>query len=62
MPTKPLNIWEALKVFKARPRPKPVACMHTLCPKCHGTGRDVMGQMCVHAMSCPCPKHRPGSL
>lgn len=32
-------------------------CLHDTCPKCHGTGRDsITGGMCVHHISCPCPK------
>ncbi|WEU68942.1 hypothetical protein HS371_52 [Klebsiella phage vB_KpP_HS37] len=31
-------------------------CLHAACTKCHGTGVDKNGKMCVHALSCPCPK------
>lgn len=34
-----------------------VGCMHDACPNCGGTGirKDGLG-MCVHGISCPCPK------
>lgn len=31
-------------------------CLHAACTRCHGTGVDKNGKMCVHALSCPCPK------
>jgi len=34
-------------------------CMHDRCPECHGTGKKWNGQMCVHMLSCPCPKCSP---
>lgn len=33
-------------------------CMHDNCSSCHGSGMSVYGGMCVHMMSCPCPKCR----
>lgn len=30
-------------------------CLHEACQRCHGTGHSIHG-MCVHALSCPCPK------
>ena len=34
-------------------------CLYLTCTRCGGTGRDSLGRMCVHAMSCPCPKCTP---
>lgn len=34
-------------------------CMHQSCPDCFGTGRKANGQMCLHMMSCPCPRCTP---
>lgn len=34
-------------------------CLHDSCPNCHGTGRDSFGHICVHALSCPCPRCSP---
>lgn len=31
-------------------------CLHDECFECHGTGRKLNGQICVHLLSCPCPK------
>lgn len=31
-------------------------CLHDQCPTCHGTGISIYGGMCVHGISCPCPK------
>jgi len=31
-------------------------CMHDQCSECHGTGIKHDGSMCVHMISCPCPK------
>ena len=32
------------------------ACLHDQCTECHGTGVKFDGSMCVHNISCPCPK------
>lgn len=32
------------------------ACFHDACPSCKGTGRKEDGEICVHHISCPCPK------
>ena len=38
-------------------RDSEVKCLNKSCPECGGTGRKrVNGQMCVHYISCPCPK------
>jgi hypothetical protein len=34
-------------------------CMHDGCPECLGTGIRKNGSMCVHMLSCPCPKCSP---
>ena len=31
-------------------------CLHYSCPECNGTWKKNGGQMCVHHISCPCPK------
>ena len=31
-------------------------CLHDSCPECLGTGMKRDGSMCVHNISCPCPK------
>lgn len=32
-------------------------CYHEKCSECHGTGKKTDGSICVHHISCPCPKH-----
>lgn len=34
-------------------------CLHDSCPSCIGTGIKSDGSMCVHNISCPCPKCSP---
>lgn len=34
-------------------------CLHDGCPDCGGTGRKEDGTMCIHYLSCPCPKCTP---
>ncbi len=31
-------------------------CLHDSCQTCHGTGISVFGGVCVHGISCDCPK------
>jgi hypothetical protein len=31
-------------------------CLHDSCPECIGTGFRHDGSMCIHNISCPCPK------
>jgi hypothetical protein len=31
-------------------------CLHKLCPECKGTGKKANGTLCIHMISCPCPK------
>lgn len=32
------------------------SCLHNSCNSCGGTGIRKDGSMCVHMISCPCPK------
>ncbi len=32
------------------------SCLHLQCGRCRGSGMDERGRICVHAVSCPCPK------
>lgn len=34
-------------------------CLHDQCPSCHGTGLKLDGSLCIHNISCPCPKCSP---
>ena len=34
-------------------------CLHDSCPDCLGTGVKLDGSMCIHGISCPCPKCTP---
>lgn len=34
-------------------------CLHDSCPDCLGTGIRKDGGMCIHGISCPCPKCSP---
>lgn len=34
-------------------------CMHDSCPDCVGTGVKHDGSVCIHGISCPCPKCSP---
>jgi len=34
-------------------------CMHDQCPDCLGTGIKQNGGVCIHGISCPCPKCTP---
>ena len=34
-------------------------CLHDQCPECHGTGKKHDGSMCIHFISCSCPKCTP---
>ena len=37
-------------------------CRHDSCSECHGTGRKQNGAICIHMISCPCPKCTPTHL
>ncbi len=37
-------------------------CLHDGCDKCHGSGRDKDGRLCVHMISCPCKRCNPYTL
>ena len=34
-------------------------CLHDSCPDCLGTGVRRDGGICIHGISCPCPKCTP---
>lgn len=34
-------------------------CLHKQCSRCQGTGYDRFGHMCIHHLSCPCPRCTP---
>lgn len=34
-------------------------CLHDSCPSCFGTGIKSNGCLCIHYISCPCPKCSP---
>lgn len=34
-------------------------CLHDQCSECHGTGLTAFGGICIHSISCPCPKCSP---
>ena len=34
-------------------------CLHDSCPDCLGTGIKRDGSICIHGISCPCPKCTP---
>ena len=34
-------------------------CLHDNCSKCQGTGIKKLCGICVHGISCPCPKCTP---
>lgn len=34
-------------------------CLHDSCPDCLGTGIRRDGGICIHGISCPCPKCSP---
>jgi hypothetical protein len=45
--------WVKIPGVKVRP------CLHDECSECNGSGRKKNGQICVHMISCPCPKCTP---
>lgn len=36
-----------------------VTCFHMGCTQCYGTGTKADGSVCVHMISCPCPRCTP---
>lgn len=42
--------------------PLKTECLHDNCPTCHGSGRNSAGGICLHMISCPCPKCSPTML
>jgi len=49
------NVERSLNTHKTPFRP----CMHDQCTQCQGTGKKLDGSMCIHMISCPCPKCTP---
>ncbi len=37
-------------------------CLHDGCSQCHGTGVKLDGSICVHMLSCNCPRCSPAML
>lgn len=37
-------------------------CLHNGCTSCFGTGRKADGSICIHMLSCPCPKCSPSYM
>ena len=35
------------------------SCLHKNCPECHGSGVKLNGEICIHMISCPCPRCTP---
>ena len=47
-------------VSNITPPIKDLGCLHQSCPACNGTGiRIDGGGLCIHALSCPCPRCTP---
>ena len=41
-------------------KPQDDQCLHLQCPSCHGTGvNKSTGGVCIHHLSCPCPRCTP---
>lgn len=36
-----------------------IKCLHDSCSLCKGTGKKVDGSICIHHISCNCPKCTP---
>lgn len=34
-------------------------CLHKQCTNCNGSGKDSRGNLCIHMISCLCPRCRP---
>ena len=34
-------------------------CLHKNCPECRGNGVKLNGEICIHMISCPCPRCTP---
>jgi hypothetical protein len=37
----------------------PIQCLHDSCGECGGCGKKKDGSMCIHFISCACPKCTP---
>lgn len=47
----------SLENLKFEPNQRPwQPCLHDQCQSCHGTGLKLTGEMCIHYLSCNCPK------
>jgi hypothetical protein len=57
------SVWEEMDNATARRKEvnknEKQPCLHDACPQCHGTGKKEDGTICVHHISCPCPKCTP---
>ncbi len=41
-------------------KPQENQCSHLQCPSCRGTGvNKSTGRLCIHHLSCPCPRCTP---
>lgn len=49
------SLEEALNMIKEEKQ----ICLHDECTECNGTGRKKDGTICLHFISCPCPKCTP---
>jgi len=50
---------EHLESVRGISNPLWTPCAHDSCPECVGTGIKKDGSMCVHGISCSCPKCSP---
>lgn len=57
-----LEIVRQLDIVRRGPYGSYQPCMHDNCPDCVGTGLRRDGSVCIHEISCPCPRCSPGSL
>lgn len=69
-PTKPVGIdpdedlrrrqEDHLNQVRRRTRTRPSDCLHNRCISCVGTGIKKNGDRCIHFLSCPCGRCKPG--
>ena len=51
------HLRRVMELQKQRTDPRPKReCLHNKCPSCKGTGVKIDGTVCIHMISCPCPK------
>lgn len=55
----PIQIQYPTYVPKDYNYPKQPHCLHDNCPSCNGTGVKFDGSLCIHHISCNCPKCSP---